>query len=83
MSVATTECPRLASSFAVAIPMPGAAPVIKIFTPFVIRKSSSMILVSSYVLTFQSVMRIARVKPLKGFETKDQTRSEDIHLLPW
>src|ERR1700729_2715594 len=37
MSVATTECPRLASACAVAIPMPPAAPVIKILRAFDIR----------------------------------------------
>src|SRR5690242_2184230 len=38
-SVATTECPRLASSCAVASPMPRAAPVIKTLCAFDIRKS--------------------------------------------
>src|SRR5687768_12553170 len=38
-SVATTECPRLASTCAVAIPMPRAAPVIKTLSAFDIRKS--------------------------------------------
>src|SRR5580698_6630439 len=37
MSVATTECPRLANACAVAIPMPPAAPVIKILRAFDIR----------------------------------------------
>ena len=40
MSVATTECPQLASTCAVAIPMPRAAPVIKTLSAFAIRKSS-------------------------------------------
>src|SRR5688572_20453997 len=39
MSVATTECPRLASTCAVAIPMPRAAPVIKTLGAFDIRRS--------------------------------------------
>src|SRR5437016_2404841 len=38
MSVATTECPRLPSSCAVAIPMLPAAPVIKTLSAFDIRK---------------------------------------------
>src|ERR1051326_6351307 len=42
-SVATTECPRLASSCAVAIPMPRAAPVIKTRSAFDIRKSLSCV----------------------------------------
>src|ERR1041385_5301945 len=41
-SVATTECPRLASTCAVAIPMPRGAPVIKTLSVFDIRKSSCM-----------------------------------------
>jgi hypothetical protein len=40
MSVATTEWPRLASTCAVAIPMPRADPVIKILSAFDIRKST-------------------------------------------
>src|SRR5262245_36415956 len=45
-SVATTECPRLASTCAVAIPMPRAAPVIKTLSACDMRKSPGGVVAS-------------------------------------
>jgi len=66
-SVATTECPRLASTCVVAIPMPRAAPVIKILRTCVADHFDFPI-----QMTFLIVMRIGRANPLKDFSKTPQ-----------
>src|ERR1043165_1121448 len=75
LSVATTECPRLASTCAVAIPMPRAAPVIKTLSAVDIRKSLSRSHFSTYRISpnIANESRIADPRPLR----LDRNRHDD------